>query len=48
MTIHQRTVSRFLYSEFPVEFPVLSTTTRLLETLEECQEAVRDHLTRRA
>lgn len=48
MTIHQRTVARFLYRSFPVEFPVLSTVTRLLETLEECQAAVRDHLTRRA
>ena len=48
MTIYQRTVARFLYRSFPVEFPVLSTVTRLLETLVECQETVRDHLTRRA
>lgn len=48
VTMRQRTVARFLYSDFPVEFPVLSTVTRLLDLLSDCQRAVRDHLVRRA
>jgi len=48
VTMRQITVARFLYSDFPVEFPVLSTATRLLDVLTDCQRAVRDHLVRRA
>jgi hypothetical protein len=36
-----------LYEDFPVEYPVLSTTSRLDGLCQECQRAVRDHLTRR-
>lgn len=38
----------FLYGDFPVEYPVLSTVARLDETCRECQRVVRDHLVRRA
>ncbi|QAU13495.1 hypothetical protein EKH57_12670 [Halorubrum sp. BOL3-1] len=44
---HRPTVA-YLYDDFPVSYPVLSTVARLVETLSECQRAVRDHLTRRA
>lgn len=37
-----------LYEDFPVEYPVLSTASRLEELCQDCQRAVRDHLTRRA
>ena len=36
-----------LYEDFPVEYPVLSTASRLEELCRDCQRAVRDHLTRR-
>lgn len=48
VTLRQRTVAQFLYRSFPVEFPVLSTVTRLLDVLSDCQRAVRAHLVRRA
>lgn len=48
ITMHQRQVVRFLYRSFPVQYPVLSTATRLAALLEDCQRAVRDHLSRRA
>jgi len=43
---HDGVVS-YLYDDFPVTHPVLSTTTRLDEVCADCQRAVRDHLTRR-
>lgn len=46
--IRHRSVTAYLYADFPVSYPVLSTVARLVETLSECQRAVRDHLTRRA
>jgi len=45
--IRQRSTVAFLYDDFPVSYPVLSTVARLVETLVECRRAVRDHLTRR-
>lgn len=36
-----------LYEDFPVEYPVLSTASRLEGLCRDCQRAVRDHLTRR-
>ncbi|ELZ38820.1 DUF7260 family protein [Halorubrum tebenquichense] len=46
--LRQRSTVAYLYDDFPVSHPVLSTVARLVETLTECQRAVRDHLTRRA
>jgi hypothetical protein len=37
-----------LYEDFPVDHPVLVTTTRLVDVLDDCKAAVRDHLVRRA
>lgn len=48
VTLRQRAVAEFLYRSFPVRYPVLSTLTRLLESLSECKRAVRAHLLRRA
>ena len=48
VTLRQRAVAEFLYRSFPVRYPVLSTVTRLLESLSECKRAVRAHLLRRA
>ncbi|MFW6000552.1 MAG: DUF7260 family protein [Halorubrum sp.] len=45
--IRHRSTVAYLYADFPVSYPVLSTVARLVETLRECQRAVRDHLTRR-
>lgn len=36
---------RFCYQSFPVDYPVLSTVTRLYELLGDCQRVVRAHLT---
>ncbi len=36
-----------LYEDFPVEYPVLATATRLDNVCQDCQRVVRDHLTRR-
>lgn len=36
-----------LYEDFPVEYPVLETASRLEALCGECQRVVRDHLTRR-
>jgi hypothetical protein len=36
-----------LYEDFPVEYPVLSTASRLEELCQDCQRSVLDHLTRR-
>ncbi|ELZ44135.1 hypothetical protein C464_14910 [Halorubrum coriense DSM 10284] len=46
--LRQRSTVAYLYDDFPVSHPVLSTVTRLVETLRECGRAVRDHLVRRA
>jgi len=45
--VSHRSLVRYLYSSFPVVYPVLSTVTRLYDLLADCQHAVRDHLTRR-
>ncbi|AXR79702.1 DUF7260 family protein [Natrarchaeobaculum sulfurireducens] len=45
--VRQRSVTEYLYSEFPSSYPVLSTTLRLEGVCAACQRAVRDHLTRR-
>ena len=46
--VTHRSLVRYLYSSFPVVYPVLSTVTRLADLLGDCQRAVRSHLTRRA
>ena len=46
--VRHRSLTRYLYREFPVDYPVLATVARLEETLRECQRAVRDHAVRRA
>lgn len=38
---------QYLYSEFPVTFPILTTLLRLHETCSSCQRSIRDHLVRR-
>ena len=45
--VRHRDLVGFLYEDFPVDHPVLSTVARLDETCRECQRAVRDHLVRR-
>lgn len=45
--VRHREVVGFLYVDFPVDYPVLSTVARLGETCRTCQRAVRDHLVRR-
>lgn len=45
--VSHRSLVRYLYQSFPVVYPVLSTLTRLLGLLTDCQRTVRDHLTRR-
>jgi len=46
--ISHRTLVPYLYEDFPIDYPVLSTITRLDDVCETCQRAVRDHLVRRA
>lgn len=46
--IRHQSLPSYLYGEFPVEYPVLSTVARLDDACESCQRAVRDHLVRRA
>ena len=46
--ISHRTLVTSLYEDFPVDYPVLSTATRLDAVCRTCQRAVRDHLVRRA
>ena len=46
--ITHRSLVGYLYTALPVDYPVLSTLTRLYDLLEECERAVRAHLTRRA
>jgi hypothetical protein len=46
--ISHRQLVPYLYEDFPVDHPVLSTVARLDAVCVECQRAVRDHLVRRA
>jgi len=45
--VDHRAVVDYLYQEFPISHPVLSTATSLDEVCADCQATVRDHLTRR-
>jgi hypothetical protein len=45
--VRHRSLMPYLYRDFPVDHPVLATVTRLTETCQECQRAIRDHLVRR-
>jgi hypothetical protein len=45
--VRHRSLMPYLYQDFPVDHPVLTTVTGLDETCRECQRAVRDHLIRR-
>lgn len=45
--VPHRNVMPYLYQDFSVDHPVLATAATLTETCQECQRAVRDHLTRR-
>ncbi|WP_248897134.1 DUF7260 family protein [Haloplanus halobius] len=46
--IHHRDLVPYLYGESPVDYPVLTTATRLDDVCAACQRTVRDHLVRRA
>lgn len=46
--VSHRRLPPYLYRDFPVDHPVLSTAATLDATCEECQRAVRKHLVRRA
>jgi hypothetical protein len=46
--VSHRSLVAYLYSDFPVDHPVLATVTTLDETCRDCQRAVRTHLVRRA
>jgi len=46
--VRHRILIPYLYQDFPVDHPVLATVARLDQTCQECQQAVRDHLVRRA
>jgi hypothetical protein len=46
--ISHRTLVPYLYEDFPVDHPMLSTVARLDAVCRDCQRAVRDHLVRRA
>lgn len=46
--VRQRDLVDGLYGEFPIDYPVLVTLTRLEESCVDCQRVVRDHLVRRA
>jgi hypothetical protein len=45
--IRHRSLVPYLYGEFPVDHPVLTTVVRLDSVCAECQRAVRQHLVRR-
>jgi hypothetical protein len=45
--ISHRTLVPYLYEDFPVDHPVLSTAASLDAVCLDCQRAVRDHLVRR-
>lgn len=44
---HQRLIP-YLYQSFTVDHPLLATVAQLNAICRECQQAVRDHLVRRA
>lgn len=46
--VTHRSLVESLYEDFPVEYPVLATVTRLVSVCEDAQETVRAHLVRRA
>jgi hypothetical protein len=46
--VFHRQLPPYLYRDFPVDHPVLSTAATLDATCEDCQRAVRKHLVRRA
>lgn len=46
--VRHRDLIAYLYQEFPVDHPVLTTVAQLDEACAECQRAVRRHLVRRA
>jgi hypothetical protein len=46
--VRHRRLTPYLYQDFSVDHPVLATVTRLNETCQECQRAVRAQLVRRA
>jgi hypothetical protein len=46
--VRHRSLVDYLYEDFPVDYPVLSTVIRLESTCRACQRAVRAHLVRRA
>lgn len=46
--IRHRDLVPYLYRDFPVDHPVLATAARLDDVCSDCQQAVRDHLVRRA
>jgi len=45
--VSHRAIVDYLYADFPADYPVLSTVAQLAATCEDCQRAVRAHLTRR-
>lgn len=47
LALRHRNLVSHLYTDFPVDHPVLSTVARLDETCADCQRAVRNHLVRR-
>lgn len=46
--VEHRSLIPYVYTDFPVDHPVLATVATLDETCRACQRAVRDHLIRRA
>jgi hypothetical protein len=46
--VHHHTLIPYLYQEFAIDHPVLTTVATVDETCRECQRVVRDHLVRRA
>jgi hypothetical protein len=46
--VSHRGLVESLYEDFPVDYPMLTTMSRLLDACDEAQMAVRDHLVRRA
>jgi hypothetical protein len=45
--LDHRVLVNYLYQDFPVSYPVLSTVVRLADLLADCQRVVRNHLVRR-
>jgi len=45
--INHRTLTEYLYAEFPVDYPALVTVARLDGVCADCQRIIRDHLVRR-